>query len=293
MLLHMGKDIINDNKILYDIKWDGWRILIHKQGERIEAYSRHGSNVTAKFPELQEVGRSIKAETAILDCEGVVLRNGNSVFNDFAYRGQLTSEQKINLATKTHPATFIAFDILQSENESHIKEPLIQRKERLSDIIKPSNSLQVTPSIIGDGNRIFELTKDRNMEGIVGKRIDSTYQINQRSYDWLKYKHFKVTNAVILGFKENPFTMIVGERSKNGQYRPIASVEFGFKQEERAAFHQICKEIKIKQEKEVTYIEPRLVCTVQYLERTEKGSLRIVSFKGFNFELTPDECYAL
>ncbi|MFL1997518.1 hypothetical protein ABC382_08750 [Lysinibacillus sp. 1P01SD] len=57
MLLHMGNnnEIDDDPSWIYDIKWDGWRILLHKQGERIEAFTRHGNNVTAKFPELQEV----------------------------------------------------------------------------------------------------------------------------------------------------------------------------------------------------------------------------------------------
>ncbi|WDV05041.1 MULTISPECIES: ATP-dependent DNA ligase [Lysinibacillus] len=82
MLLHMGNnDEINDNpEWIYDIKWDGWRILLHKEGDRLEAFTRHGNNVTAKFPELQ-----IQSHKAIIDCEGVVLRNGVSVFDDFAF----------------------------------------------------------------------------------------------------------------------------------------------------------------------------------------------------------------
>ena len=71
------------------------------------------------------------------------------------------------------------------------------------------------------------------MEGIVGKRINSTYKTNHRSHDWLKFKHFKYMDVVILGYKENPFTMIVGSQSSNSKYRPVASVEFGFKHEEK------------------------------------------------------------
>lgn len=88
MLLHTGKQILDDDGIIWEIKWNGWRILLHKEGDRVEAFTRHGTNVTAKFPELQEVGRSINEHTAILDTEGVVLRNGGiSVFEDFSYRG--------------------------------------------------------------------------------------------------------------------------------------------------------------------------------------------------------------
>lgn len=290
MLLHMGNnEEINDNpEWIYDIKWDGWRILVHKEGDRVEAFTRHGNNVTAKFPELQEVKHSIKEHTAIIDCEGVVLRNGISVFDDFAYRGRLSNKDKIEQATLTHPSTFIAFDVI-STNRSHMNEPLVDRKERLSSIIEPSNNILVTPSVMGNGNNIFQLTKDKGMEGIVGKRSNSTYKTNHRSHEWLKYKHFKLMNVVILGYKENPFTMIVGVKLSNGKCRPIANVEFGFKPEEKTAFREIAKQIVTKIERDVTWIEPMLHCKVQYLEKTASGSLRIVSFKGFNFNKAPVE----
>lgn len=283
MLLQTGKEVFDDDMWQWSIKFDGWRVLIHKQGDRIEAYTRHGNIITSKFPELQEVGRSITVPEAIIDCEGVVFRNGVSVFDHFNLRGRLTDKEKIRKATQTHPASFVAFDVLQT-NSSHIKEPLIERKKRLDSIIKPSNSLLITPSIIGDGTHIYQLTKEKNMEGIVGKRIDSTYQINHRSSDWLKIKHFKTTNATILGFKEQPFSLVVGTQMQNGHYRPLATVEFGFKPHEKMAFRNIAKQLIKKQEKGITWIEPLLECTVQYLEKTEKGMLRIVSFKGFNVE---------
>ncbi|WP_445479185.1 ATP-dependent DNA ligase [Lysinibacillus irui] len=289
MLLHMGNnEDINDNpEWIYDIKWDGWRILLHKQGDRIEAYTRHGNNVTAKFPELKDVGSSIKERTAIIDCEGVVLRNGISVFDDFAYRGRLTNSSKIEQATLTHPATFIAFDVLET-NKPHTQQPLEQRKEILSSIIEPSNSMLVTPSITGNGNSIFQITKDKGMEGIVGKRSNSTYKTNHRSHNWLKYKHFKIADVVILGYKENPFTMLVGKQLSNGKYKPLANVEFGFKPEEKSAFREIAKQIVTNVERDIIWLEPCLNCKVQYLEKTTSGSLRNVSFKGFNFDKIPE-----
>ncbi|AUS89080.1 DNA ligase [Lysinibacillus sp. YS11] len=291
MLLQMGNNNeIDDNpEWIYDIKWDGWRILLHKEGDRVEAFTRHGNNVTAKFPELQEVGRSIQSHTAIIDCEGVVLRNGVSVFDDFAFRGRLSNTSKIQQATLTHPATFIAFDVLATD-KTHTNKPLVERKEILSSIIEPSSNLLVTPSIGGNGSNIFQLTKERTMEGIVGKRSNSTYKTNHRSHDWLKYKHFKIIDTVILGYKENPFTMLVGTQI-NGKYKPLANVEFGLKPEEKTAFREIAKQIVTKVERDMMWVEPILCCKVQYLEKTNTGSLRIVSFKGFNFDKVPEEIY--
>lgn len=292
MLLTMGdnNEIVDSDKWIYDIKWDGWRILLHKDKNRIEAFTRHGNNVTAKFPELQSIGKSIKADKAIIDCEGVVLRNGISVFDDFNYRGRLSNKDKINQATITHPATFIAFDILTTD-KSIMNKALIERKDILNSIVDPSNELLITPSVVGNGSNVFNITKDKGMEGVVGKRTNSTYKTNHRSHDWLKFKHFKYMDVVILGYKENPFTMIVGSQSSNGKYRPVASVEFGFKHEEKAAFREIAKQIITKVERDVIWVEPSLQCKVQYLEKTSTGSLRIASFKGFNFDKVPKEVY--
>lgn len=288
MLLSMGNEVKDNEQELFDIKWDGWRILLHKEGDRIEAYTRHGNIVTKKFPELKEAVRHIKSHTAILDCEGVVLRNGNSVFDDFAYRGLLNDSNKVKSARSTHPATFIAFDVLSSSH-SHIQEPLKDRKERLQELILPSNEIISTPYVIGEGTSLFQLTKEKNMEGIVGKRLDSTYQVNTRSREWTKYKHFKQIDTVVLGYKENPFAVIVGVYFPTG-LKPVATVEFGFKPEEKQAFRQIAKQMITNDSKGMKWVEPVLCCRVQYLEKTEKNHLRIVSFKGFQFDKNREDC---
>lgn len=282
MLVATGKEIINTEDWLYQIKWDGWRVLIHKARDRIEAYTREGNNITAKFPELEEVGHSITVDTAIIDTEGVVLRHGVSVFEDFSYRGSLTNKEKITQATITHPVTFVAFDILATEKEL-MHYPLFERMEQLDSIITPSNSLQVTPSVDGDGSHIFEVTKEKGMEGIVGKKRDSIYQVNHRSKNWLKYKHFKIIETVILAYKENPFSILVGIELENGRYKRLANVEFGFKLEEKMALRHIAKSIITTVDRDLIWLEPRLYCKVQYLEKTNSGLLRSVSFKGFIF----------
>jgi len=122
----------------------------------------------------------------------------------------------------------------------------------LSSIIEPSNDLIVTPSIEEDGSHIFQITKEMNMKGIVGKRRDSIYKTNHRSYDWLKYKHFKIAETVILGYSEKPFSIVVGTRLGNDKYKRLANVEFGFSTEEKMAFRQISKQLIIKSERNIT-----------------------------------------
>src|SRR5690625_842775 len=288
MLLCMGKEVTNNPGKLYDIKWDGWRILLHKQGNRIEAFTRHGNNVTFLFHELDKVKENIKADTAILDCEGVVLRKGISNFNDFSYRGLLRNKQKIVDATETHPVSFIAFDIIQT-NKTHMKEPLIDRKRRLQEILTPSNVISPTPFILENGKDIYKLTKEQGMEGIVEKSIQSVYKLNTRSSSWLKHKHFKYMDAVIMGYKENPFCLIVGAVF-SGKIKPIATVKYGYTSEDKKAFRSVSRGIITKEENGVTWVEPLLCCNIKYLERNENDRLRITSFNGFKLDKQAIEC---
>lgn len=143
MLLTMRNEAFDDERYIFEPKWDGWRILLHKHGDRIEAFTRNGRCVTGKFPELREAAQAINAPSAILDCEGVCVRDGRSVFDDFAYRGRLTSPRKISSAVQSNPVTFVAFDVLMTDRD-HTTQPLMVRKHRLAEIVQPSDVLTPT-----------------------------------------------------------------------------------------------------------------------------------------------------
>ncbi|KRF18643.1 hypothetical protein [Paenibacillus sp. Soil787] len=166
MIVSIGKEAFDDNEFIFEPKWDGWRILLHKQGTRLEAYTRNGNVVTSKFPELKEAVSSIKADTAILDCEGVCIRDGRSVFDDFSYRGRISDSAKIKAALRTHPATFVAFDVLLTSYE-HMKEPLTTRKSRLNEIIGSTDIITPTAFIEGRGKDLSSWSIEHDMEGIV------------------------------------------------------------------------------------------------------------------------------
>lgn len=108
----------------------------------------------------------------------------------------------------------------------------------------------------------------------------------------VKYKYFKITDVVILDYKEKPFTMLVGKQLSNDQYKPLANVEFGFKPEEKEASRQIAKQIITKLDRNMIWLEPSLTCKVQYLEKAKTGMLRITSFKVFSFDNLPVESIA-
>jgi bifunctional non-homologous end joining protein LigD len=289
MIVSIGIEPFDSDKFIFEPKWDGWRILLHKQGERIEAYTRNGNIVTNKFPELREASKAIKAHTAVLDCEGIVLRDGRPVFDDFSFRGRLSNSSRIRNAVNTHPATFVAFDVLCTDCE-HLKEPLMMRKQRLHEIVSVTSTISPTMYIETQGQDLFNLTRDRDMEGIVAKRKESKYYLDTKSPDWLKIKHFKTIDVVILGYRTEPFGLVIGLNFRTVQNKPVGVVELGFKPEEKELFLGLAKQLHTVKDQKTQWIEPRLCCRIEYLERTDTHHLVTTVFREFLFDKKPEEC---
>lgn len=288
MLLIMGKDSFDDDNYIFEPKWDGWRAILHKDGDHVEVFTKRGRRITDKFPEAIEAARSIRSHSAIVDCEAVVIRDDRPNFDDISYRGRLTDPRRIARATVTHPVSFVAFDVLHADRDT-TGETLMQRKELLADIISPSPVIMPTMYVEGQGKALHQLTIDRDLEGIVAKEQDSRYLIDRAG--WTKIKNFKLIDTVILGYRVEPtFALIVGLHFPTVQNKPVAVVEYGFSPDEKRAFRAIAKDIHTYKKGSVQWIEPRLCCRIQYQDRTDTHNLRITSFKGFLFDKQPEEC---
>ncbi|REE57495.1 bifunctional non-homologous end joining protein LigD [Paenibacillus taihuensis] len=292
MLAITGKEAFDDVQFIFEPQYDGGRILIHKRQDRIEAYTRYGQVVTVKFPELLEAAKAIQADTAILDCEGICLRDGRPIFDDFNHRGRLGKSAAIAQGALLHPATFVAFDVLYSEGREHLNEPLTRRKERLADIVMDSTVLTKTMYIEGQGRALFDLTKERGLEGIVAKRRDSAYRLDFRSSEWLSVKHVRTVEAVILGYRTKPFALVIGLHFRSLRNKPVGTVADGLSLADKQAFLAIAEQLHTEKDRQTDtqWIEPRLCCQVDYLDRTDMHQLRTTYFRGFLPHKRPEDC---
>ncbi|WP_338046017.1 DNA ligase [Paenibacillus sacheonensis] len=291
MIVSMGKEAFDDEHYLFEPKWDGWRLLLHKQGGRLEAYTRNGNRVTEKFPELREAVSAIRVPEAILDGEGVCLRGDRTVFDDFAYRGRLSDSRRIAAAVRTHPATFILFDVLQT-NQSHMQEPLTTRKARLQEAVASTDVLALTAYVEGQGRALQNWTIARELEGTVAKRRNSVYRPGVVSKDWIKIKNVQTIDVIILGYRSKPrFGLVVGLHFRTVRYKPVGLVEFGFAARDKQAFLDIAQGLRTTNDGKTQWIEPRLCCRIQYLERNDRHQLRTTVFRGFLFDKRPEDCY--
>ncbi|MCZ8511316.1 DNA ligase [Paenibacillus filicis] len=280
----------DDPDYYFEPKWDGSRLLLHKQGDRIEAYTRSGRCVTAQLPELKEAAACIKSSAAILDCEGVCLRGGRPVYDDFTYRLRLGSDLKIRHALQTHPAAFVVFDVLLAEREV-TAEPLVQRKERLTELLRPSVHITPTLTVPAEGKALFQLTGEQGLEGIVAKRKQSVYIPHSLSKDWLKIKHYRSIDVIILGYRTDPFGLVAGLHFRTVPYKQVGIVEEGFRQGDEEAFLELAKPLHLAKEGRTQWIEPRLCCRMAYKERNDMHQLSDTRFQGFLWDKKPEDCH--
>jgi bifunctional non-homologous end joining protein LigD len=140
------------------------------------------------------------------------------------------------------------------------------------------------------GKSLFNLAKKRDLEGIVAKRKNSKYVLDTKSPDWLKIKYFKSIDAVILGYRTNPFGLVIGLNFRTVKNKPVGVVEFGLKSEEKQLFLELAKQIHTVKDQRTQWIEPRMCCRIKYLERTDTHQLRTTVFDRFLLDKKPEDC---
>ncbi len=187
MLAQPGAPFDSDDH-LFEIKWDGTRMLVVRDGDGYRLVNRLRAERTAQYPELACLAQ-LPAGT-ILDGEMVVLQQGQPDFGR-PLSGDLACQPlKIQLLARSLPATYMVFDLLYAHHRSLLSAPLHQRRARLRDLAGALGHPQVVLSegIVGAGRAYFCQVCAMGLEGVVAKRIDSRYRPGRRTRAWIKIK---------------------------------------------------------------------------------------------------------
>lgn len=274
MLLCEVDKPFNDKDYLFEIKFDGIRALIFIDND-IKIKSRYGLDITNLFPELKII-KNITNKKVILDGEIIIFDNDKVSFSKLQQRIHLKNKKTIEYLSKTNPVVFIVFDILY-EDKSLLDYKLIKRKEIL-DKYEDNKAMIKSKYILKNGVNLFKEIKKLDMEGIVAKRLDSKYLINERSSNWVKIKNYKSGLFYVLGYTNNEkshvISLALGSKSGNN-YTYVGNVVLAKKYD---LAKNIIREKKIKPyvkiNKNITYIKPVYQVHVKYLERTPNNHLR-------------------
>ena len=168
-----------------ELKWDGLRAQVLTDGSTTMVRSSTGRDITAQFPEFDDVGAQLATE-AVLDGEIVVFEGDRPSFQRVLQR--LNVDRPTQPLVDQNPAVFIVFDLLRLDGTSLLKLPYRNRRSVLHDFLSDGPVWKVPPSVEGGATQLMALAKERGLEGIVVKRLDSTYTPGARTHDWRKVK---------------------------------------------------------------------------------------------------------
>jgi bifunctional non-homologous end joining protein LigD len=179
---------------LHETKWDGYRLLATVIRGKARLWSRNAIEWSDRVPELVAAIEALELDSAQLDGEMIVLRNGRSDFN--ALQGRLSAENKA-------PPTYMLFDLPYLDGRSLRHVPLIERKAALAEILRehPNPRLRYSAHGIGGADKAFAEAIAEGREGIVCKRVDSRY-VGARNGDWVKVKGRPSDEFAVVGFTE-------------------------------------------------------------------------------------------
>ena len=181
---------------VYEVKWDGMRLLAEVTDGEVRLVTRAGRDVTATFPEL--TGLTSIAPDVVLDGEVVLLEEGVPSFAALADRVHRPVSRTRALA---RPVTFMVFDVLRLYGVPLLERPMHERRatlERLDTASVPA--LQLSP-LYTDGRALFDATGRRGMEGILAKRRESEYRPGGRSPAWVKVTHRHTQTCLVGGWR--------------------------------------------------------------------------------------------
>lgn len=276
MLLGEVREVFDSKEYLYEVKYDGIRVLVFVSKDKVVIRSRYGIDITGLFPEMGVLCKMVKGNV-IFDGEIIMLDNNKVSFSKLQKRIHLKNKKTIEFLSKTNPVVFICFDVIY-EGKDLINLSLLERKEVLSNY-KDNDVFIKSTYVIGDGTKLFNAIKKLDMEGIVAKKINSKYLVNERSDNWLKIKNYKSGDFIILGYinkeESHVISLVLGEHL-NKKIVYVGKVILGKKRNLADKILKMKKSkavVKIK-DKDVIYIKPEIKCLIKYLERTENGLLR-------------------
>ncbi|WP_092333778.1 RNA ligase family protein [Desulfosporosinus hippei] len=278
MLLHKVDTPFDDKDWYSELKLDGIRFL-YSTMSGFNFYTRHKNEVTARFPEL--VTRQIPKGT-ILDGEIIISdKDGKPDFEELMSRFQVGSPRRIPTISRVKPVTFCAFDVIYDKGKKVSHLPLSDRKEILEAIL-PKDLPQITKvlPIEGNGKALFDLVRQQQLEGIVLKKKDSTYEVGKRSKNWLKVVNYQFTTVEIAGFRKSEFGLLL--RFPNGNLAGV--MELGVPVKARRVVNNYAKIVGFQEVNDYVHfpiVNEALKCKVKFRSITKAGYLRLPSFVEF------------
>jgi bifunctional non-homologous end joining protein LigD len=293
----------------FEPKYDGVRVLAFMTPSDVSLMTRNGKDKSTQFPEIADALKPLsktRKRSFVLDGEIIAVIGGEPArFQELQSRMHVKETRVIERYRASSPASLVLFDILMSGDEVLLDKPWLERRaELLRQVGKhTSDRIRITESIEGDGKKMLQLARKQGWEGIIAKRVTSTYQPGERSRSWLKLKvefrqEFVVggfteprnsrqhLGALLLGYYDHDRLIYVGHTGGGFTGAGLAEMYRRLKPLERKT--SPFAEVPRTNEK-AHWVKPEVMVEVKFSEWTADGKLRQPIYLGTRDDKDPRE----
>lgn len=300
-LATLTDDLPRGKDWLHEVKFDGYRVLAYIDGGKVRMFTRNGLDWTEKFGPVPKELAKLNVENAILDGELVALDD---------QKVSMFSVLKESLSGDGKNLSYYAFDLLHLNGEDLTGLPLLERKERLSGLFKKQKFGRIFYSEhFTQAEGFMQQACAMRLEGVISKRADAPYH-SGRGKGWLKTKCHQRQEFVIGGFTPSSTGAAMIGSLLLGYYEGkdfvyAGRVGTGFDQKLARELYTTLRKLERDRmaytkfsdagrrgpgwKRGVNWVEPRLVCEVEFTEWTQDGALRHPSFQGMRADKPPKQ----
>ena len=285
---------------LLERKFDGERCVARKGGGEVRLESRTGKHLTGTYPEVRAAVAGQRDRDLLLDGEVVAFDGEQTSFSRLQQRLGVTNPSAERVAA--NPVVYCVFDLLELDGDDLRDLPLLERRARLTEAIRPSAALQLSEAWRDDSEGRFAQACRAGWEGLIAKRADSPY-VTGRSRDWLKLKCVWEQEFVIGGYTDpagsrTDFGALLVGYYEDGSLRYAGKVGTGYTAATLRELGALLRKLQTPESpfvdarpipKGTHWTRPELVAQIGFAEWTNDGRLRQPRFLGLRDDKGPAE----
>ncbi|MBM9469045.1 ATP-dependent DNA ligase [Nakamurella leprariae] len=300
----------------FEGKWDGIRAIARVGPDVFELRSRTGRDITAGYPELAELAELLDGHSVVLDGEIVAYATAAGPSGDGAGRTDFgLLQQRMNLVRPAEvrtmvdavPVTYLAFDVLYVDGISLLHRGYDTRRQLLQALPLHGDRVRVPEALTGTVQEALDATDELGWEGVVAKRATSVYQPGKRSGSWIKLKHQRTQEVVLVGWKPGNGrragtigSLLLAVPADDGRLRYAGKVGTGFTDailddlfrrldELRTPTSAVVGTVPRAEARGAVWVEPELVGEIVFTEWTHDDHVRAASWRGLRPDKRPQD----
>jgi len=297
MLATLAKELPKGAGWLFEAKWDGYRTIAYFRGGDPNLRTRRDQDYTERFAAVaRELPRALRTSDCVLDGEVCAIdEQGRTSFSAMQKGG--------------YPLVYYVFDLLELEGVPLIDLPFVERRERLDGLLDRRNRTVQLSETFDDGHALEQAALQQGLEGVMAKRAQSRYEPGRRSRDWLKVKPGKQRQEFVIagytkgqGRRAGLLGALILAANRGGELHYVGNCGTGFTEAEIEKLMKLLKPLERPtspfptvpkmpriRKGDVVWVEPKLVCEVEFVEWTHDGHLRAPSYQGLREDKSPNE----